>query len=86
MGKRIIWLIVVTIIWVFMAAVLANTFLWPRDATSPGGISFWMWIVLGLFWWAVIGLTSVKKAEPGSAKESGDGWPNHKVDQSGLWA
>jgi hypothetical protein len=51
MKRRILWLGIITAIWVFGVAALTN---------GPGGhVSFVYWIVLGIAWHITISMTSV---------------------------
>ena len=71
MSKRVLWFVVVTVLWTLGAAWLASSFSWARG--SGTGAAWWLWLVLAILWRLVIEFVPVPKKEqpaqrPGNAR------------------
>lgn len=62
MRTRIMWLVVVTVLWILGAAVLGAFFPWARGSRT--GAAWWLWLVLALLWRFVIEMVPVPKKQP----------------------
>lgn len=68
MSKRVIWFVVVTVLWTLGAALLASRFSWAR---GPGiGAVWWLWLVLAILWRLVVEFVPIRKKEQPTQKPS----------------